>query len=210
MPPGKKGTGRWTVIEAIKLGQSASMIEAAVAGRAWSAERSVRQDAEAAFGASRAVIDIDMATLETALLAARVLEYAQGFRILAAGSGAYDWQLDPGTIARIWRAGCIIRAKMLDDIAHAFDDAPPHGELLLSPRFSAVLDHGIPALRQVVGQAVMAGHPDPVLSAALAWFDTMRQGRGTASVIQAQRDFFGRHGFGRVDADGVFHGPWWG
>ncbi|MEC3861993.1 NADP-dependent phosphogluconate dehydrogenase [Mesobacterium sp. TK19101] len=207
---GQKGTGRWTVIEAIKLGQSANMIEAAVAGRAWSAERAVRQDADATFGAARNPIDLDAARLEPALLAARVLEYAQGFRILAAASTEYDWQLDPGTIARIWRAGCIIRAKTLDDIAQAFDDGPPHGELLLSSRFSEVLDRGIPALRKVVGQAVLAGHPVPVLSAALAWFDTMRQGRGTASVIQAQRDFFGRHGFGRVDAEGVFHGPWWG
>ncbi len=206
---GQKGTGRWTVIEAVTLGQSATMIEAAVAARAWSAERKLRGAAAAQLGSARSTLEIDPETLAKAVLAARVLEYAQGFRILAAASDTYDWQLDAARIAEIWRAGCIIRAAMLDDIAGAFRDGPESGELLLSDRFSQTLETGIPALRAVVGQAIAAGFPVPALAAALGWYDTMRTPRGTAVVIQAQRDFFGRHGFGRVDRDGQHHGPWW-
>ncbi|MFZ7090320.1 NADP-dependent phosphogluconate dehydrogenase [Primorskyibacter sp. 2E233] len=206
---GQKGTGRWTVIEAVRLGQSATMIEAAVAARAWSAEKPLRETAEETFGADRAALDIDADMLERAMLAARVLEYAQGFRILAAASVEYDWHLDPVRIAQIWRAGCIIRARLLDDIAAAFAESPPKDQLFLSPRFSSVLMSGIPALREVVTRAAQAGYPLPVLAAALTFWDTMRQGRGTASLIQAQRDFFGRHGFERIDQEGDHHGPWW-
>ncbi|WP_136440801.1 NADP-dependent phosphogluconate dehydrogenase [Pacificoceanicola onchidii] len=206
---GQKGTGRWTVIEAVKLGQSATMIEAAVAARAWSAEKPLRGMAEETFGADRADLDLDVGLLERAMLAARVLEYAQGFRILAAASEEYAWNLDPKRIAEIWRAGCIIRARLLDDIAGAFADGPPEGQLFLAPRFGGVLMEGIPALREVVTRAGQAGYATPVLSAALTFWDVMRQGRGTASLIQAQRDFFGRHGFERTDQEGDFHGPWW-
>ncbi|WP_425100099.1 NADP-dependent phosphogluconate dehydrogenase [Tropicibacter sp. S64] len=206
---GQKGTGRWTVIEAVRLGQSASMIEAAVAARAWSAEKALRGVVEETFGADRADLDLDVGLLEQAMLAARVLEYAQGFRILAAASQEYDWGLDPVRIAQIWRAGCIIRARLLDDIAEALAEEPPEGQLFLAPRFSGVLMQGIPALREVVTRAAEAGYATPVLSAALTFWDVLRQGRGTASLIQAQRDFFGRHGFERTDQDGDFHGPWW-
>ncbi|MFW2543868.1 NADP-dependent phosphogluconate dehydrogenase [Primorskyibacter sp. 2E107] len=206
---GQKGTGRWTVIEAVRLGQSATMIEAAVAARAWSAEKGLRARAEETFGADRAALDLDVGLLERAMLAARVLEYAQGFRILAAASDQYDWRLDPVRIAEIWRAGCIIRARLLDDIAGAFSEGPPEGQLFLAPRFSSVMMEGIPALREVVTRAAEAGYATPVLSAALTFWDVMRQGRGTAALIQAQRDFFGRHGFERTDQEGDFHGPWW-
>ena len=204
---GQKGTGRWTAIEAVRLGQSARMIEGAVAARAWSAERDLRTAAAAAFGFDRWPVEPE--ALEQALLAARVLEYAQGFRILAAASAEFGWGLEPKTIARIWRAGCIIRARLLDDIADAFAAGPPQGELLLAPAFVPVLEAGIPALRALVAQAISAGFPVPVLASGLAWYDTMRQPRGTAALIQAQRDFFGRHGFARIGADGVQHGPWW-
>ncbi|HBM57723.1 MAG TPA: phosphogluconate dehydrogenase (NADP(+)-dependent, decarboxylating) [Citreicella sp.] len=206
---GQKGTGRWTVIEAVRLGQSATLIEGAVAARAWSAEGDLRAAAGAAFGAERDALQLDMDALEAALLAARVLEYAQGFRILAAASAEYGWDLDAARIAEIWRAGCIIRARLLDDIAGAFRDGAPEGQLLLAPRFAPVLAAGIPALRALVAQAVAAGYPLPVLGAALAFWDTLRQPRGTAALIQAQRDFFGRHGFDRVDGQDARHGPWW-
>lgn len=206
---GQKGTGRWTVIEAVKLGQSATMIEAAVAARAWSAEKALRVASEAALGGARGAISLDAALLEQALIAARILEYSQGFRILAAASEEYDWGLDPERIAQVWRAGCIIRAKLLDDISAAFSDGPPLGQLFLAPRFASALEAGIPALRQVVTEAAKAGFAVPVLSSALSFWDVIRQGRGTASLIQAQRDYFGRHGFERVDAPGAHHGPWW-
>ena len=206
---GQKGTGRWTAIEAVRLGQSATMIEGAVAARAWSAEKSLRDRAGVTFGSDREPLDIDLGTLESALLAARVLEYAQGFRILAAASQDYDWQLDFARIAEIWRAGCIIRAKLLDDIAGAFRDGAPEGQLFLAPRFHHIFADGIPALRKLVSAAIAAGFPLPVLSSALAFWDTMRQPRGTAALIQAQRDFFGRHGFDRIDGQDHHHGPWW-
>lgn len=206
---GQKGTGRWTVVEALRLGQSASMIEAAVAARSWSSEKETRQTAEGILGGARGALDPDLGLLADALLAARILAYAQGFRILAAASAEYDWTLDLARIAEIWRAGCIIRSALLDDIAAAFRDGPPRGELILAPAFAAHLARTVPALRAVVGEAVAGGHAIPALSAALQWYDTMRQGFGTANIIQAQRDFFGRHGFERLGRTGQFHGPWW-
>ncbi|MCR8550659.1 NADP-dependent phosphogluconate dehydrogenase [Salipiger sp. P9] len=207
---GQKGTGRWTVIEAVRLGQSATMIEGAVAARAWSAEKALRGVAGDMFGAARDPVEIEPGALEAALLAARVLEYAQGFRILAAASEGYGWSLDFPRIAEIWRAGCIIRAKLLDEIAGAFRDGPPQGQLLLAPRFAETFAKGVPALRRLVAQGVAAGFPLPVLGASLSFWDTLRQPRGTAALIQAQRDFFGHHGFDRIDGKDSRHGPWWG
>ncbi len=206
---GQKGTGRWTVIEAIKLGQSASAIEAAVGGRAWSAEKETRGLVEDALGGDRAAYDPGADDLAEAFLCARALGYAQGFRILRAASEDYDWGLDYARIAEVWRAGCIIRSALLDDISDAFRASPPQGELILAPAFVALLRRTLPALRRVVSGATAAGHAIPALSGALAFADSMRQGRGTAAVIQAQRDRFGYHGFKRLDRDGDHHGPWW-
>ena len=206
---GQKGTGRWTVIEALRLGQSASVIEAAVGARGWSSEKPVRQAAEACLGGALGAVDLPEETLAEAFLAARLLAHAQGFRVLAAASTEYGWALDPATIARIWRAGCIIRSALLDEIAAAFDADPPRGQLILAPGPAKILARTIPALRQVVGAAIAAGHPVPALAAGLGWHDTMRQGHGTANLIQAQRDMFGRHGFARLGQAGVHHGPWW-
>jgi len=206
---GQKGTGRWTVIEALRLGQSASAIEAAVGARIWSSEKEVRQAAQAVLGGSAGAIHATPEVLAEAFLAARLLTYAQGFRVMAAASEEYGWALEPEVVARIWRAGCIIRADVLDDIAAAFAGGAPRGELILSPGFAERLVRHLPALRQVVAEAVHAGHPVPALSAALAWYDTMRHGHGTAGLIQAQRDRFGHHGFERLGQTGCHHGPWW-
>ena len=206
---GQKGTGRWTVIEAVRLGQSASMIDAAVAARSWSSEKDTRVAAEAILGGARGTLDLDEDVLADALLAARMLGYAQGFRILDAASARYDWGLDFARIAEIWRAGCIIRSALLDDIAQAYRADLPGGQLILAPLMAAELARTVPALRQVVAAAVSGGHAAPALGAAIGWFDTMRQGRGTADLIQAQRDFFGHHGYARLGETGVHHGPWW-
>jgi len=206
---GQKGTGRWTVIEALRLGQSASAIEAAVGARIWSSEKEVRQAAQAVLGGSAGAIHATPEVLAEAFLAARLLTYAQGFRVMAAASEEYGWALEPEVVARIWRVGCIIRADVLDDIAAAFAGGAPRGELILSPGFAERLVRHLPALRQVVAEAVHAGHPVPALSAALAWYDTMRHGHGTAGLIQAQRDRFGHHGFERLGQTGCHHGPWW-
>jgi len=206
---GQKGTGRWSVIAALRMGQSASTIEAAVGARSWSAEKETRQQAETRLGGARGALDLDGATLAGAMEAARLIGHAQGFRILAAASEEYGWDLDLARIAEIWRAGCIIRSALLDDIAGAFAAPLPRGRLILSPVFSERFDRTVPALRQVVAGAVAAGHAVPVMSAAIQWFDTMRQGHGTANIIQAQRDYFGHHGFERLGQAGQHHGPWW-
>lgn len=206
---GQKGTGRWTVVEAVRLGQAANMIEAAVGARSWSSEKDTRQQGEQILGGARGEVSLDQTTMAEAFLAARILGYAQGFRILTAAAQEYDWPLDYARIAEIWRAGCIIRSAMLDDIAQAFRGDLPAGQLFLAPHFAETLARSIPALRGVVATAVTGGHAIPALSAALSWYDTMRQGFGTANIIQAQRDFFGHHGFERLGEDGAHHGPWW-
>lgn len=206
---GQKGTGRWTVIEAIKMGQSASIIEAAVGARVLSSERSVRQAAGDILGSDVPDgIAFEESDLESALLVGRALSYAQGFRILKAASDEFDWNLEYFKIAEVWRAGCIIRSAMLDDISTAFKSDLPHGRLILSNHFASLLKTHIGALRRVVATATLAGLPVPALSSAVSWYDEIRQPRGTANMIQGQRDFFGAHGFARLDQDGEFHGPW--
>ncbi|MDQ7071622.1 MAG: NADP-dependent phosphogluconate dehydrogenase [Rhodobacterales bacterium] len=215
---GQKGTGRWTAIEALRLGQSASAIEAAVGARSWSSEKPARQAGEIMLPAPETAPDAtsktapklpDSTDLEQALIAARILGHAQGFRILAQASDHYDWSLDLARIAEIWRAGCIIRSSLLDDLSDALHSDLPHSQLILVPAIRAQLATAIPALRRVIITATTAGIPVPVLSASLAWFDSMRTGRGSANLIQAQRDFFGAHGFARLDGEGSkHHGPW--
>jgi 6-phosphogluconate dehydrogenase len=208
---GQKGTGRWTVIEALTLGQSASTIEAAVAARSWSANKETReagQDILAAGATATGASSLSEDVLENALLAAKIIAYAQGFALLEAASQEYDWNLDMARIAEVWRAGCIIRSDMLDDMAAAARAGMPHGQLIFAPAFKDQLIGASASLRQVVAHAALNGLPVPAFSAALAYFDTMRHGRGTTDIIQGQRDFFGAHGFERVDGGSGHHGPW--
>ncbi|MFQ6550177.1 NADP-dependent phosphogluconate dehydrogenase [Aestuariibius sp. 2305UL40-4] len=207
---GQKGTGRWTVIEAVKLGSHASAIEAAVGGRVLSALKDERQTGAEVLGRQRDAVDLDYGIYERAFLAARIIAYAQGFDILAAASEENDWDLGHARIAEIWRAGCIIRSALLDDISEAFRGDLPHGRLLFAPSFTDTLHEGTAAMRTLVCAATGAGHPVPAFSAALSWYDGFRQARGTADLIQAQRDFFGRHGFVDLDGNEGQHGPWWG
>jgi len=207
---GQKGTGRWTVIEAIRMGQSASIIEAAVGARVLSSEKTTREIAAPLLAPAGidTVVTFSEQDLESALIVGRALAYAQGFRILNAASEEFNWDLDFARIAEIWRAGCIIRSAMLDDIADAFRTALPNGRLVLSEHFIEVLSQNLAGLRRVVAAAALRGLPVPALSAALSWLDTLRQARGTTDLIQAQRDFFGAHSFERVDVEGHHHGPW--
>ena len=146
--------------------------------------------------------------IQLALLAGKVAAYAQGFAVMDAASKTYDWKLPMPTIAKIWRAGCIIRSQFLGEIADAFARDAATANLLMAPAFVAMMKDAHPSLRQVVAQASLAGLPAPALSSALAYFDSYRQGRGTSNLIQAQRDFFGAHGFERIDEPGAHHGPW--
>ena len=206
---GQKGTGRWTVIEALKMGQSASTIEAAVGARGWSSEKAIRVMAEPLLPAATDHTDLpNVSDLEAAMLAGRIIAHAQGFRILDAASADFDWNLDMAQIAEIWRAGCIIRSALLDEFASAFRGDVPGGHLILAPNMRAHLEASLPGLRRTLAAAVRLGVAMPALSAALGWYDTMRLGRGTANLIQAQRDFFGAHGFERVDAQGKHHADW--
>ncbi len=206
---GQKGTGRWTLIEALKLGQSANTIEAAVGARAWSSETATRAEAARLLaGGTQSAAALPEDTMQQAFLAARIIAHAQGFRILSAASVEYDWSLDLARIAEIWRAGCIIRSALLDTVAEAFRGDLPHDHLILAPAIRDRLAGSIGGLRQVVAHAAGAGCPVPCLGAALAWYDTMRQARGSANLIQGLRDYFGAHGFARTDDAGDHHGDW--
>lgn len=206
---GQKGTGRWTLIEALRMGQSASTIEAAVAARSWSSGKETRELGQTRYPRddlrAHPVLDSD---LEEALLAARIIAYGQGLSLLAAASDEFRWSLDLAQVAEIWRAGCIIRSALLDPIAKAVRDGLPNGQLIFAPTFIERLAPAIPALRRVTTAAIQGGIAVPALSAALAYFDTMTTARGTTDLIQAQRDFFGAHGFERVDGGSDHHGPW--
>ncbi|WP_224815648.1 NADP-dependent phosphogluconate dehydrogenase [Hasllibacter sp. MH4015] len=204
---GQKGTGRWTAIEAQHLGTPIPVIEAAVAARNMSAQRDLRATLAARFGTEERV-DLSMDMLEAALTCGKVLCYTQGFDMLRAAAQAFDWSLMREDVARNWRAGCIIRSAMLDDMAEAFEVAP--GKTLMeAPYFADLLAQTIGALRHVVVTASGAGLPVPAMAAALGYFDTMRRARGTANMIQGQRDYFGLHGFVRLDNGKTDqHGPW--
>lgn len=205
---GQKGTGRWTVIEAQNLAAPIPVIEAAVMARNVSARVAERAAGEAVYGpAPERAGALDPGDLEGALIAGKILCYAQGFAMMSAAGTEFGWALDMPAIARVWRAGCIIRSAMLNDMAGALaEDA--HRNLMLAPFFEAHLRRSVPALRRVVAAGALHGLPCPALSSGLAWFDMMRTARGTANMIQAQRDFFGLHGFQRLDGRDLPHGPW--
>ena len=154
------------------------------------------------------IIPISEHDLQSALIVGRVLAYAQGFQILNAASEEFDWAHDFARISEIWRAGCIIRSAILNDIAEALRTELPLGHLVFSQHFIEVLTGNIASLRRVVSAAALKGLPVPALAAALSWFDTIRQARGTTDLIQAQRDYFGAHSFRLTDADGSHHSPW--
>ncbi len=205
---GQKGTGRWSAIEALLVGAPAGTIEAAVSARTLSARLAERAAAADLFGGAPAGgWQGDEASLGAALLAGKIACYAQGFGVLAAGSAEFGWDLPLPEVARIWRAGCIIRSAMLDDMAAALE-AAPGANLMLAPGFAERMAASEGGLRAFVAEAARRGVPVPALGAALAYFDTLRAARGSADLIQGQRDFFGLHGFARTDRPGVFHGPW--
>jgi 6-phosphogluconate dehydrogenase len=205
---GQKGTGRWTVIEGQNLAAPIPVIEAAVMARNVSARLAERAAGEALFGpAPQPVQGLSTDDLEQALIAGKILCYAQGFAMMTAAGTEFGWALDMPAIARVWRAGCIIRSAMLNDMAQALAEDPGRN-LMLAPFFAAHLHRSVPALRRVVAAGALNGLACPALSSGLAWFDMMRTARGTANIIQGQRDFFGLHGFKRLDGLDLPHGPW--
>jgi 6-phosphogluconate dehydrogenase len=209
---GQKGTGKWSVIEAQQVGIPATAIEAAVAARVLSSLKDERVAAEKVYGADGVAKfsgskDEVLADLELALFAGKIAAYAQGFAVMAGASKEFGWNLPLPTIAKIWRAGCIIRSQFLGTLAKAFSGGPV-ANILMTPAFVEMMKEAHPALRRIVARAAEAGLPTPALSSALGYFDSYRLGRGTSNLIQAQRDFFGAHGFERIDEPGAHHGPW--
>ena len=204
---GQKGTGRWTAIEALNLGAPIPVIEAAVMARNVSARRGERAAGEALYGPAPDRAEVSLQDLEQALIAGKILCYAQGFAMMGAAAKEFDWALDMPGVARVWRAGCIIRSAMLNDMAEALGQDPTRN-LMLAPFFADRLRQTVPAARRVVAAGALHGLGLPALSAGLAWFDLMRTERGTANMIQGQRDYFGLHGFQRLDGLDHPHGPW--
>jgi 6-phosphogluconate dehydrogenase len=207
---GQKGTGRWTAIEAQHLAAPIPAIEAAVVARNLSSQLDARAAGEALFGAGPSKIANDALTLETleqALMVGKILCYAQGFDMISKASVEFGWNLPLPEIAQVWREGCIIRSEMLDDMALALSEDASRN-LLFAPRFADTVKANHGALRQTVAMGALHGVALPALSSGLAYFDAMRTARGTANMIQGQRDFFGAHGFARTDGGSGHHGPW--
>jgi 6-phosphogluconate dehydrogenase len=205
---GQKGTGAWSAISAQQLGVPATAIEGAVAARSISSRKDERVAAEAVYGKPvRGKSDISLADLEQALLAGKIVSYAQGFAVMAEASKEFGWALPLATIAKIWRAGCIIRSRFLDQMSAAYAKGGSTN-LLMVPDFVAIMKTANTSLRKVVAAAALGEFPMICLSASLAYFDSYRQAQGTANLTQGQRDFFGAHGFILTDREGEQHGTW--
>jgi 6-phosphogluconate dehydrogenase len=207
---GQKGTGRWTTIQAVEQGVPLPTITAAVDGRAISSRRAHREGARQAFGTTKgAVSGVSIDDLEQAAYAAKLCSYAQGFDLLRTASLDRGYGIDLSEVARVWTAGCIIRASFLGRVREAFRRDPDLPLLVLDPSFAAEVAAALPAWRRVVAGAVAAGIPVPALSASLAWLDQIRTTRGAAQLVQAQRDWFGAHTYRRESArDLVVHTQW--
>ena len=211
----QKGTGRWTVQSALDLGIPITGIAEATFARSLSGHADQREAAREAFGTDRNALDIPdrdafIEDVRRALYASKVVAYAQGFDQIAAGSDEYDWDIDRGAMATIWRGGCIIRARFLDRIREAYDETPALTSLLVAPYFAGAVRNGVDSWRRVVGQAAAAGIPSPAFSSSLAYYDGLRAERLPAALIQGLRDYFGAHTYRRVDQEGTFHTEWSG
>ncbi|NOY93649.1 MAG: NADP-dependent phosphogluconate dehydrogenase [Deltaproteobacteria bacterium] len=206
---GQKGTGRWTVLTAIELGVPVPTIAAAVDARALSSFKALRVEAEAAYAPSQGELaDLSVDDIGRALYASKIASYTQGFQLLEAASAEFDFGTDLGEVARIWTAGCIIRARFLDRIREVYAGDSP-ALLALAPSFVTDLGARVPAWRKVVSRATSAGFAVPGFAASLSWFDTLTTAHGSANLIQAQRDYFGSHTYRRLDdPDTVVHTDW--
>ncbi|PZF82888.1 NADP-dependent phosphogluconate dehydrogenase [Jiangella anatolica] len=211
----QKGTGRWTVQIALDLGVPVNGIAEAVFARSLSGHAGQRAVGRGLAGPAPVALPADEAALfadqvEQALYASKVVSYTQGFHQLQAAGEEYDWTLDLGAIAGIWRGGCIIRAAFLDRITAAYAKDPALPSLLADEQFAAELGAAQNGWRTVVATAARLGIPAPGFATALAYYDALRAPRLPAALTQGQRDFFGAHTYHRVDRDGVFHTDWSG
>jgi len=212
---GQKGTGRWTAQVALDLGVAIPTIAAAIDARVLSSMKTQRvaaarvldgPDPRAAFAGRARQDTVD--GLADALHASRICAYAQGMALIRQGSDRYEWHIDLAEIARIWKGGCIIRARLLDPVRQAFRAQPALANLLLDPSIAATVRAAQPRWRRIVAGAAEAGIPLPAHTASLAYFDTYRTARLPQNLTQAQRDAFGAHKYERIDRPGSVHSEW--
>ncbi|WP_028046452.1 NADP-dependent phosphogluconate dehydrogenase [Cellulomonas sp. URHE0023] len=211
----QKGTGRWTVQNALDLGVPITGIAEATFARALSGSVPQRTAGAAALPADVTPWDITdrdafIEDVRLALYASKVVAYSQGFDQIAAASAEFGWDIDRGAMARIWRGGCIIRARFLNRITEAYERDAHLPLLLADEYFTGAVGNGLAAWRRVVSGAALHGVPTPAFSSSLAYYDGVRAERLPAALIQAQRDFFGAHTYRRTDKDGTFHTLWTG
>ncbi|HAR0837996.1 TPA: NADP-dependent phosphogluconate dehydrogenase [Enterococcus faecium] len=211
---GNKGTGKWTSQSALDLGVPLPLITESVFARYISAYKEERVQASKILsrtndfeftGDKKELVE----KIREALYFSKIMSYAQGFAQLRVASKEFDWDLPFGEIAKIWRAGCIIRARFLQKITDAYDKNPEIENLLLDDYFVEITKKYQQSVRDVVALAVQAGVPVPTFSSAIAYFDSYRAERLPANIIQAQRDYFGAHTYERVDKEGIFHYSWY-
>ncbi|HKA87268.1 MAG TPA: NADP-dependent phosphogluconate dehydrogenase [Haliangiales bacterium] len=209
---GQKGTGKWTAQVALELAVPIPTIAAAIDARVLSSMKAERQVAAGKLrGPSPKVGEAKLVdAVEQALYAAKVCSYAQGMSLIRAGAANYGWAIDLREVARIWKGGCIIRARFLDDIMRAFERQPQLANLLLDEGFAAIVSAADGAWRRVVALAAEAGIPVPAMAASLAYYDSYRTARLPQNLTQAQRDAFGAHTYERSDRPGFVHSEWLG
>ena len=208
---GQKGTGKWTVQAALDQGIPLSLISESVFARCLSSRKEERVSASALLeGPAKKILNLDLEDLRKALLAAKIVSYAQGFSLMDSASKQYGWKLDLGAVALLWRSGCIIRSVFLGRIKDAYQAQPGLTNLMLSPWFRDTLAQGQAAWRRVVSEAVLHGIPVPSLSAGLNYYDGYRCASLPANLLQAQRDYFGAHTYERTDRPRgeFFHTIW--
>jgi 6-phosphogluconate dehydrogenase len=209
---GQKGTGRWTVQTALELGVAIPTITAAVNSRILSSIRDERIAASKQITGPNAKYGGDIGAfvnmVRDALYCSKICSYAQGMALLSTASKTYNWELNLGEMARIWKGGCIIRAGFLNKIKKAFDENPALPNLLLAPEFKQTILDRQAAWREVIVTAAKLGIPVPAFSASLDYFDSYRRDRLPQNLTQAQRDYFGAHTYKRTDKEGTFHTEW--
>ncbi|MDT0492878.1 NADP-dependent phosphogluconate dehydrogenase [Streptomyces griseus] len=211
----QKGTGRWTVQIALDLGVPVSGIAEAVFARSVSGHADLREASRHLAGPTAHRLGEDEAAafsdrVEQALYASKIVAYTQGFHQISAGSERYDWDIDLGRVASIWRGGCIIRAAFLDRITSAYEARPGLPVLLSDKSFAEEIAAAQDDWRTVIATAVTQGVPTPAFAATLAYYDSLRAERLPAALTQGQRDYFGAHTYHRTDRDGTFHTLWGG
>ncbi len=211
---GMKGTGTWTVQTALSLAVPVTGIAEAVFARGLSGMVAQREEnAKSPLAGPDGKISVEdkaafIEAVRKALYASKIVAYAQGFDEIQAGAAEHNWKIDLGAVARIWRGGCIIRAKFLNRISEAYDSGEKFSSLLFNEYFKNAVEDAQEAWREVVATAARVGIPVPAFSSSLSYYDGLRSDRLPAALIQGQRDYFGAHTYGRVDKPGVFHTLW--